>query len=123
MSGKENEQQVKVPVDQKSPTTGSDPIYVNPPVHKQSDTCSDPAPPHHQQPLSLDQNNLNSSTTAAQNKTLVKRKNKRGKKHAIMSAESIPGHRGDQSIDDLVKFIEGSIPIDDKKKKEETNNN
>ena len=82
------------------------PIY-NAASHQHSHACNDPS--HHHGPPLFDHDEDYSSALAAKNEMLLKHKAKKNSvKQDVLRAESIPGHRGGNNIDDLVQFINGT---------------
>ncbi len=93
-----------------------------PAFHEHSQSCNDPTH-HHNFPTFFDQNDLLSSLKTTNNEVPVKRKGKKNQKQGTIRAELIPGHRGNENIDDLVNFINSSSPanVKNQKKKSTTN--
>ncbi|CAF3294790.1 unnamed protein product [Rotaria sp. Silwood2] len=90
--------------------------------HEHSETCNDPTH-HHNDSSFFNPNDLYSSISAVKKETPAKRKHKKNEKQTSIRAESIPGHRGNENIDDLVNFINSSSPVNDNKQKKKVNNN
>jgi hypothetical protein len=89
------------------------------PLDDHSHTCDDPTH-HHNFPSFMDQNELFSNFSAPKNEIPVKRKSKKNKQQGVIRAELIPGNRGEENIDDLVKFINSPASTNDKKQKKKT---
>ncbi|CAF1205386.1 unnamed protein product [Rotaria sp. Silwood1] len=90
-------------------------------THEHSETCNDPTHQHNH-PSSMNLNDLISSLSPVKTERSVKKKSKKNGKHTSIRAESIPGHRGNENIDDLVNFINGLSPINNKKKTDNNKN-
>ncbi|UJR38185.1 hypothetical protein I4U23_030859 [Adineta vaga] len=86
-------------------STKSVPIYNASSSHEHSHSCNDPS--HHHHPSFYDYNSEQLAAMAAKNEMLMKRKAKKTQNQGVTRAEMIPGHRGDNSIDDLLNFING----------------
>ncbi|UJR08133.1 hypothetical protein I4U23_012409 [Adineta vaga] len=86
--------------------------------HEHSHSCSDPSHHHHHHhdmPSFFDENDLFSSLAGAKKDMGARRKPKKTAQQAAVRAETIPGHRGDQNIDDLLNFINSPAPANGKK--------
>jgi len=89
-------------------------------MDEHSHSCNDPTH-HHNMPSSyFDPNDLLSSLNTIKTETPVKRKSKKNSKQGVIRAELIPGHRGNENIDDLVNFINSPSPPNDKKQKKKS---
>jgi hypothetical protein len=86
------------------------------PAHEHS--CNDPTH-HHDQPTFFDQTDLlNALANAGKKESPTKRKNKKKQQqHGTVLAETIPGNRGNENIDDLVNFINSPTTTNEKKQK------
>ena len=67
-----------------------------------SHSCNDPTHDHNHY---FDIHDAYSLPTNEKNAPAAKRKAKKSKQQSGVLAETIPGNRGDQSVDDLLKFI------------------
>ncbi|CAF1108952.1 unnamed protein product [Adineta steineri] len=115
--GKNNQENMTVTGDQQSKTA---PIHDATSFHEHSHECNDPSH-NHDTPSFFDQNDFNSMLAGAQKDISTKRKHKKPQQQNIIRAELIPGHRGEQNIDDLVHFINSpSPPKNDKKQKKKS---
>ena len=92
-------------------------------------TCNDPSHHHHQHDQDQDQINfldqmelLNALANAGKKESPVQRKSKKkqNKKDGTVLAETIPGNRGDQNIDDLVNYINGPSKANETKPKKKS---
>ena len=89
-------------------------------------SCDDPSHHHHHHdhphPDFFNANDLFSSLNAAtKTEKVVKRKAKKNRPQQTIRAETIPGNRGTDNIDDLVNFINNpTISTNDKKSKKKS---
>lgn len=95
------------------------PVPDNSEFHEHSHACDDPTH-NHDIPSFFDQNDLFSSLAGAKTEAPAKRKPKKKPQQGTIRAEAIPGHRGDQNIDDLMSFINGPSTTNDKKQKKKS---
>ncbi|CAF0907683.1 unnamed protein product [Adineta ricciae] len=106
-----------VPTDHPSATTTSAS------QHEHSHSCCDHSHHHdHDMPSFFDENDIFSSLAGAKKDMAAKRKPKKNQQQGAVRAETIPGHRGDQNIDDLLNFINSPTPASGKKQKKKTAN-
>ena len=101
------EENITAPVEQQTTTQKSVPTFDSSAYPEHSHACDDPSH-NHTYPNFFNQNDEHSAPTNAKNGSQVKRKSKKTQQKGAMRTELIPGHRGDQNIDDLVNFINGS---------------
>lgn len=100
--------------------TSTAPIQETTPVQEHAHSCDDPTHNHdHPQPNFFNANDLFSSLNmSTKTEQAPKRKAKKNRQSNAVRAETIPGNRGTENIDDLVKFINGpATVINDKKSK------
>jgi hypothetical protein len=83
-------------------------------------SCNDPTH-HHDHPTFFDQNDLLSALAGGKKESPAKRKNKK-KQTGTVLAETIPGNRGNENIDDLVNFINSPSTTNEKKEKKKSTN-
>lgn len=107
--------------------TSSVPVQETTPVEEHAHSCDDPSHHHHHdhsQPNFFNASDLFSSlNTATKNEQSTKRKVKKNRQPNTVRAETIPGNRGTENIDDLVKFINGpATAIPEKKSKKKSAN-
>jgi hypothetical protein len=88
-------------------------------LHEHSQSCNDPTHQHNF-PSYFDQNDLFSTLAAPKTETPAKRKHKKKPKEGIIRAEAIPGHRGNDNIDDLMNFINSPPATNEKKQKKKS---
>jgi hypothetical protein len=113
------EENITVSPDQQTSTLKSAPIFDASSHHEHSQTCTDPSH-NHDFPSFFDQNDLYSSLAGTKKDVQVKRKNKKNQKQTAVRAETIPGNRGNENIDDLVNFINNTSSNSDKKPKKKS---
>jgi len=116
MSSTDKNEDIAVPSDQQSSIA---PISDPSEFHEHSHSCNDPTH-NHNFPSFVEQNDLLSSLAATKSEAPVKRKQKKNKQQNTIRAETIPGHRGNESIDDLLNFINGPSSTNDKKQKKKS---
>lgn len=90
--------------------TSAVPVSESIPVQEHAHTCDDPSHHHHDHPHPniFDVNDLFSTLNMpTKTETAAKRKPKKNRQQQAVRAETIPGNRGTDNIDDLVKFING----------------
>lgn len=85
-------------------------------AQEHSQSCTDPSH-HHDLPPFFDPNDLFSSLTAPKTENATKRKGKKKATQGTIRAETIPGNRGNENIDDLVNFINSPATNEKKQKK------
>jgi hypothetical protein len=113
------EENIKVSPDQQTSTLKSAPISDASAYHEHSQTCNDPSH-NHDFPSFFDPNDLYSSLAGTKKPVPVKRKSKKNQQQNAVRAESIPGNRGNENIDDLVNFINNTSSTGDKKPKKKS---
>ncbi|CAF0984801.1 unnamed protein product [Adineta ricciae] len=99
-------------------STKSVPIYNAKSSYEHSHSCNDAS--HHHYPSFYDFKNDALAAAAAKTEISMKRKAKNSQKQDVTRAELIPGHRGNSTVDDLVKFINGPSPSTTKKSKKKS---
>ena len=82
-----------------------------------SQTCTDPTHNHNFADI------VNPDLFSNAGKPSATRKHKKNKQQGGIPAESIPGNRGNENIDDLVKFINSPTPANEKKGKKKSTTN
>jgi hypothetical protein len=80
-------------------------------------TCNDPSHHHHHHHHHFNHNDLFESTTtgATSSSGKSKRTTKKTSRPSGIRTETIPGHRGNENIDDLMNFINGPSTSHNKK--------
>lgn len=107
---------INAPADQQSPTVA---ISESTGVQEHGHSCDDPTHNHDHSSF-FNASDLFSNLSAPQIEQPAKRKSKKPRGQGAIRAETIPGNRGSENIDDLVNFINSPAKANDKKQKKKS---